>query len=56
MLHIKDGRIVEITTGSITAGGTLSVAGQTLVEAASEPYALPGRLVLDPPFPIARWK
>lgn len=56
VLHIKDGRIVEITTGSITAGGTLSVAGQTLVEATSEPYALPGRLVLDPPFPIARWK
>ena len=56
VLHIKDGRIVEIATGSISAGGSLAVAGQTLVEAASEPYALPGRVVLDPPFPIRRWR
>ena len=51
-LHIKDGQIVEIATGSITAGGTLGVGDRTLVELETEPYALPGRLVLDPPFAI----
>jgi hypothetical protein len=55
VLRIKDGHIVEITTGSITASGSLALAGQTLLELAPEPFALPGRLRLDPPFQISAW-
>ncbi len=54
VLHIKGGRIVEIATGSISAGGTLGIAGKTLLELSSSPYALPGRLRPDPPFAIPR--
>lgn len=54
VLHIKGGHIVEIATGSITAGGKLGIAGKTLLELSSSPYALPGRLRPDPPFAIPR--
>ena len=54
ILKARAGQILEIRTGFLTAKGTLNLFTQELIEKASEPYALPGRITIDPPFEIPR--
>ena len=53
VLTIKDGKIWKATTGSCTASGRITCAGQTLCTRESTPVQLPGALVFDRPIPIA---
>jgi hypothetical protein len=46
MLDIRDGKIIEILTGSCTGSGSIQYAGITILEKKTAPYTLPATLNL----------
>lgn len=53
ILKIRNGRIMEILTGSCTGKGAISCENCLLVERATEPFPLPGSIKLGDGIPIA---
>ncbi len=54
ILKIRNGRIMEILTGSCTGKGTIYCENCLLVERATAPFALPGAIKLGDGIPIAK--
>jgi hypothetical protein len=54
VLKIRDGKIWEVAVGDCTASGELRCEGHSLAKRESEPFELPGKLVLRKPMPITR--
>jgi hypothetical protein len=53
ILKIRDGRIMEMLTGSCTGKGAISCENCLLIERATAPFPLPGSIKLGDGIPIA---
>jgi hypothetical protein len=52
VLEIRDGKIWDVALGNCTASGELTCEGHSLAKRESEPFELPGNLMLSEPIPI----
>ena len=51
-LFIRDGKIMEVKTGTCTGNGSIGYGGFTLLEKKTAPYDLPGSIVFEQGIPI----
>lgn len=51
-LVIRDGKIMEVTTGTCTGNGSMAYAGFTILEKKTAPYSLPGLIPFKQGIPI----
>ncbi len=52
ILAIRDGKIMEVTTGSCTGNGSIEYAGIAILEKKTAPFDLPGSIIFKEGIPI----